>query len=71
MMNSGDEKESEKLLTTAVLAAETGYSIRAVQKWCSSGKLQAQMVGRDYLIRRQDWQLFECRYSPVKRSRIL
>ena len=59
----------DDLLTTSELAAETGYSIRSIQGWCSAGTLMAMKLGRDYVIRRSDWFVFANEYKPVKKTR--
>jgi excisionase family DNA binding protein len=42
---------SDELLTTAQAAERLGLTVRAVQKMIESERLEAQKVGRDYLIR--------------------
>ena len=38
------------LITTAEAAAKLGLTVRAIQKMIEAGRLEAQKVGRDYLI---------------------
>ena len=51
-----------KLLTTREAAAELGLSIRAVQMLIERGRLPAQKLGRDHLIRLSD--LERARHRP-------
>ena len=43
--------EVDPLLTTSEAADKLGVSIRAVQIAIKSGRLQAQKMGRDFMIR--------------------
>lgn len=46
-------------LTCADIAKMTGKTLLTVQKWCRSGKLKAARPGgRDYLIKREDFEAF-------------
>ena len=40
----------DELLTTAEAAKKLGLTVRAVQKMIQAGRLQAKLVGRDYII---------------------
>ena len=48
------ELMADELLTTSEAAMRLGVSIRAVQKMIEHGRLTANKVGRDYLIRAED-----------------
>ena len=45
------------LLTTKETAERLGVSVKRVQAMIRSGRLPAQKVGRDYLIRKEDLKL--------------
>ena len=40
----------DELLTTAEAAQKLGLTVRAVQKMIQAGRLEAKLVGRDYII---------------------
>lgn len=46
-------------LTTNQVAEKLGVSLRRVQALVTSGRLPAQKIGRDYLIREKDLKLVE------------
>lgn len=45
--------EPDELLSVAQAAAELGRTPRAVQKYIQTGRLQAQKIGKVYVIRRR------------------
>jgi excisionase family DNA binding protein len=48
-------------LTTKQVADKLGVTIRRIQALVTSGRLPAQKIGRDYLIREKDLKLVEDR----------
>ena len=48
-------------LTTKKVADRLGVTIRRVQALVTAGRLPAQRIGRDYLIREKDLRLVENR----------
>jgi excisionase family DNA binding protein len=47
-----------RLLTVSEAAERLGLSIAMVRRYCALGKLQAQKMGRDWMIRRRDIERF-------------
>ena len=50
-----------EFLTTKEVAARLGITTRRVQALVTAGRLPAQKIGRDYLIREKDLKLVEDR----------
>jgi excisionase family DNA binding protein len=50
-----------KHLTTSQAAAKLGLSISRIQQFIREGRLPAEKVGRDWLIREEDLKLVENR----------
>jgi excisionase family DNA binding protein len=67
-----------RLLTIPEAASRLGLSVAMVRRHCTSGKLPAQKVGRDWAIRQRDVELFAAtprrsgrpssQYTPAQRS---
>ena len=59
--------EDKKYLEVSDIANELGFSEAAVRSWIRSGKLVAGKIGRDYRIRREDYEDFLKRhFSSLK-----
>ena len=56
-----------RLLTIPEAAERLGLSVAMVRRYCSSGKLLAQKVGRDWTLRQRDVEQFAA--SPRQRGR--
>ena len=56
-----------RLLTIPEAAERLGLSVAMVRRYCSSGKLPAQKVGRDWAVRQRDIERFAA--SPRRRGR--
>jgi excisionase family DNA binding protein len=56
-----------KLLTIPEAAERLGLSVAMVRRYCSTGKLPAQKVGRDWAVRQRDVERFAA--SPRRRGR--
>jgi excisionase family DNA binding protein len=50
--------EDKELLTTEDIAQYLGYHIRTIRLYVREGKLPAIKVGREYRIRREDFEKF-------------
>lgn len=54
-----EQKEASEIMTCADVVQATGAKKRTVWNWCRSGKLKASRPGgRDYVIRRTDFEEF-------------
>jgi excisionase family DNA binding protein len=56
---------SSKLLSTTQAAAALGIPRRTVQQLCDTGKIRAEKIGRDWLIKESALNKF----TPRKRGR--
>jgi excisionase family DNA binding protein len=56
-----------RLLTVPEAADRLGLSVAMVRRYCSSGELPAQKVGRDWTVRQRDVERFAA--SPRPRGR--
>lgn len=63
-MERGDE-----LLSIPVAAAEIGMTRAALWRYVAAERLPAQKVGRDWLIRREDLEMFHRGRRPPGRPR--
>lgn len=50
--------EEKKWLDVPTIAKELGFSEGAVRKWIRDKKLKAARFGRDYRIKREDYEEF-------------
>jgi excisionase family DNA binding protein len=60
-------KPQGRLMTIPEAAERLGLSVAMVRRYCSSGKLPAQKVGRDWTVRQRDVERFAL--SPRRRGR--
>ena len=56
-----------RLMTIPEAAERLGLSVSIVRRYCSTGKLPAHKVGRDWTVRQQDLERFAA--SPRRRGR--
>lgn len=56
-------------MTTADIAKERNVKRPTVTSWCRKGWLPAERVGRDYRVKRLDWEAFlQNGLQPVKKG---
>ncbi|WP_409572557.1 helix-turn-helix domain-containing protein [Kouleothrix sp.] len=56
-------------MSTADIAKERNVKRPTVTSWCRKGWLPAERVGRDYRVRRSDWESFLQRgLRPAKKA---
>ena len=53
-------------LTTKDMATRCGVTNRQVQRWCKSGELPAQRIGRDWIISEDDARKFMAKRETDK-----